>query len=293
VVSLLNLSRDYFLISLLFTPYPKNRRAIPTYSHLTPYIVMAGTVYVVTGSNRGIGLGLVKVLLSRPSSTIIATVRSEEAHKALKEGISGIAIGPGSSLHVVQLDFSVAVSPKTVRDVIVSTGLVAEEGRGIDVLINNAGGPYPMVTALETQAEHMRAAFETNTIAPLLVFQGLWPLMQKSKIRKLIMVSSSLGSIEQMDPSPAGAYGPSRCAQNWLCKALHQENKDAGLIVIAIHPGWVQTRAGQLVADDWGYSPGPPVTVEESVEGILKVTDGATKESSGKFLTWEGKSLAW
>jgi NAD(P)-dependent dehydrogenase (short-subunit alcohol dehydrogenase family) len=255
---------------------------------------MAGTVYVVTGSNRGIGLGIVKVLLSRPSSTVIATVRSESASKALMEGVSGIEMGPRSSLHVVEFDFSMAISPQTVRDVILSTGVVAEEeGKGIDVLINNAGGPYPMVPALETQAEHMRAAFETNTIAPLLVFQGLWPLMQKSKTRKLIMISSSLGSIEQMDLLPAGAYGPSRCAQNWICKALHLENKEAGLIVVALHPGWVQTRAGQLVADDWGYSAGPPVTIEESVGGILKVIDAATQETSGKFLTWEGKSLAW
>ncbi|KAI0393140.1 NAD(P)-binding protein [Xylariaceae sp. FL0594] len=250
------------------------------------------TVYVVTGGNRGIGLGLVKTLLARPSSTVIATVRSEAAHRVLEEGVSAVTSGPGSSLHVVHLDFTSAVSPHTVLTAIQSTG-VADR---VDVLINNAGGPYPMVAALETEAQHMRQAFETNTIAPLLVFQGLWPLMRRSGVRKLAMISSSLASIGQMhvDMLPAGAYGPSRCAQNWLCRALHLENHEAnGLIVLALHPGWVQTRAGQLVADDWHYAPGPPVTVEQSVEGLLRVIDGATKETSGKFLSWQGKDVAW
>lgn len=50
----------------------------------------------------------------------------------------------------------------------------------INVLINNAGSVPPMTRAIETTAEDLRAAFETDTIALLLVFQALWPLMKKS-----------------------------------------------------------------------------------------------------------------
>ncbi|KAI8628152.1 NAD(P)-binding protein [Xylariaceae sp. FL1651] len=246
------------------------------------------SVYVVTGGNRGLGLGLVKALLSRPSTTVIATVRSEQTAAGLKEETSSATTGSGSALQIIQLDFSTAVAPEKVREAVTAVGV-----DHVDVLIGNAGGAQPMVPALKTTAEDLRAAFETNTIAPLLVFQGLWPLMQKSSSPKLIMISSSVGSIADMEPVPGGAYGPSRASQNWLTKALHQENKDAGLIAVALHPGWVQTRAGQFVADEWGYSKGPPVTVESSVEGMLKVIDGATKESSGKFLTYQGEVLAW
>ncbi|KAI0873982.1 NAD(P)-binding protein [Hypoxylon argillaceum] len=248
----------------------------------------SNTVYVITGGNRGLGLGLVKALLARPATTVIATVRSEEASAVLKNETVNAAKGDGSILHSVLLDFTTAVAPEQVRQVVTAVGVTK-----VDVLINNAGGAQPMVTALTTTADDLRSAFETNTIAPLLVFQGLWPLLQKSSSPKLFMMSSSVGSISEMEPVPGGAYGPSRCAQNWLTRAIHLENKDSGLIAVALHPGWVQTRAGQFVADEWGFSKGPPDTLESSIEGMLKVIDGATKETSGTFTTSKGQTLGW
>jgi NAD(P)-dependent dehydrogenase (short-subunit alcohol dehydrogenase family) len=245
-------------------------------------------VYVVTGGNRGLGLGLAKALLTRPNTTVIATVRNEQKATELKDHTASIATGSGSTLHIVQLDFSTAVAPEKILEAVKKVGV-----DHIDVLINNAGFAQPMVPASETTAEDLRAAFEVNTIAPLLVFQGLKPMLEKVSSPKLIMVSSSVGSIAEMESMPGGAYGPSRAAQNWLTKALHQENKNMGLIAIALHPGWVQTNAGQFVADQWGFVEGPPDTVETSVEGMLKVIDEATQDSSGKFITQKGEILGW
>jgi NAD(P)-dependent dehydrogenase (short-subunit alcohol dehydrogenase family) len=244
-------------------------------------------IYVVTGGNRGLGLGLVKSLLARPNTTVIATVRNEAAASTLTRESTETPKGLGSNLRILKLDLSMVNSPVEVREAFKS------DIDHIDVLINNAGGAQPMVPAAETTAEDLRAAFEVNTIAPLIVFQALWPLLQKSVSPKLIMITSSVGSIAEMEPVPGGAYGPSKAAQNWLTKALHLENKDRGLIAIALHPGWVQTRAGQFVADQWGFVSGPPDTIESSVEGMLKVIDEASKETSGKFITQKGQILAW
>lgn len=245
------------------------------------------TVYFVTGANRGLGLGLVKTLVARPDTTVIATVRSPQAAAVLKEETAALQ----GHLHIIELDFSQAIAPETIRSA------VAQLGVGhLDVLINNAGSVPPMVPALQTTADDLRAAFESDTIAPLLVFQALWPLLQKApppRSPKLIMITSSVGSIAEMEPVPGGAYGPSRAAKNWLTKALHQEHKDDGLIAIALHPGWVQTRAGQFAADQWGYAKGPPTTVEASVAGMMQVIDTATADTSGKFLTQEGEVLGW
>lgn len=244
------------------------------------------TVYVVTGANRGLGLGLVRQLLTRPNTTVVATVRSEQTATSLKEERTITAQG---KLHIIELDFSKAVAPETIRKMVDQVGV-----DHVDVLINNAGSVPPMTPAIDTTAEDLRAAFETDTIAPLLVFQALWPMLQKSKSSpKLIMVTSSVGSIAEMEPVPGGAYGPSRAAKNWLTKALHREHKDDGLVAIALHPGWVQTRAGQFAADQWGYTQAPPVTVESSVAGMLEVIDTATQDKSGKFLTQEGEVLGW
>lgn len=242
-------------------------------------------VYFITGGNRGLGLGLVKSILARSQHTVIASVRSEQATRDLQEEITNLEKGHGSVLHVVQFDFSEAVSPEQVRAAVDQFKI-----EQIDVLILNAGYAHPMRTARETTAEELRAAFETNTIAPLLVFQGLWPLLQKSSSGpKLIWITSSVGSIGEMEPVPGGAYGPSRAAQNWLTRALHLENHKDGLIAIALHPGWVKTRMGQHVADEWPQfrkdKPNePPLEVDDSVAAMLKVIDGATAEDSGKFI---------
>lgn len=258
-------------------------------------------VYLVTGGNRGLGLGLVQALLANPHHTVVATVRSERAKHDLTEEIAKSTIGTGSMLHIAQFDFSSAVPAGDVRESIEQLGI-----SHIDTLILNAGNAQSMVPASQTTAEDLRVAFETNTIAPLLVFQGLWPLLQRSATSpKLIWITSSLGSITEMDSLGGGAYGPSRAAQNWLTRSLHLEfnkpGQDPRLIAIALHPGWVQTRMGQLVVDQWQSSlkaldfniEKPPTTVEQSVAGMMTVINGATANESGTFLTFDGKHLAW
>lgn len=251
----------------------------------------SNTVYVVTGGNRGLGLGLVKAFLTRPHTTVITTVRNTEAAASLKA--ESISLGEGSALHVVLLDFTTAPSPDDVRTAF--TKEVGDTLDHIDVLINNAGVCPPLTMAAQTSAADLRVAYETNAIAPLMVFQGLWPLLQNAASSpKLIMISSSVGGIGSQEPVPGGAYGSSKAALNWITRALHVQNEAQGLIAVALHPGWVQTRAGDFVAREWNYSPGPPDTVEDSVKGMLEVIDGATRESvGGKFVTQTGQVLSW
>ncbi|KAL3446370.1 hypothetical protein BJX65DRAFT_279462 [Aspergillus insuetus] len=247
--------------------------------------VSKSSIWVVTGANRGIGLGLVKELVARPSTTVIATVRNDEAAASLSA--ETIAPGKQSSLHIIQLDFSTAIAPEVIREKLVAAAPSVDH---IDVLVNNAGFSTRMKPAVETTADELRSCFEVNTIAPLLVFQALWPLLQKAPSSpKYISVSSSVGSISRQEPFPGGAYGPSKAANNWITKALHLQHADDGLIAIALQPGWVQTDMGNTAARDWNYAPGPPETVDNSVRGILKIIDGATRETaSGKFLSYTG-----
>lgn len=253
---------------------------------------MAGnTVYVVTGGNRGLGLGLVKSLLLRPQTTVITTVRNADAAATLQA--EGLSLGEGSKLYTILLDYSTAPSPEDVRTAF--NNEVGDAVDRIDVMINNAGMCPPLSVAAQTSAADLRAAYETNAISPLMVFQGLWPLLQKaSSSPKLIMVSSSVGSIGGQEPVPGGAYGSSKAALNWLTRALHMQNEENGLVAFSLHPGWVQTRAGDYVAKEWKYSAGPPDTVEDSVKGMLDVIDGATRESvGGQFVTQTGEIITW
>ncbi|GJC89908.1 norsolorinic acid ketoreductase nor1 [Colletotrichum liriopes] len=258
---------------------------------------MANIVYVLTGGNRGIGLGIVKKLLARPATTVVASVRNEAAAATLTTDAASIDNGDGSNLHIMILDFSVAVAPLAIRKAF--TAATAGTIDRVDVLIANASMVSPLTPSITTTAEDLRTSFEVNTISPLLTFQGLWPFMDKPRSAgesppKFIAITSCVGSIECLEPVPGGAYGPSKAALNWITKSLHLQHKDSGLVSVAIHPGWVQTDAGRFSAKSWGYEPGPPDTIEDSVDGILKVIDKATRETaSGKFLTQTGQLFPW
>jgi NAD(P)-dependent dehydrogenase (short-subunit alcohol dehydrogenase family) len=243
------------------------------------------TIYVVTGANRGVGLGLVKTLLTRPSTTVIATVRNDTAAKNLQGELSNVAASKDSTFEVVQLDFSSSLPPEQIRNAIVS------KVDHVDILICNAAVSPPMTLAAQTPAEDLRTAFEVNTIGPLTVFQGLWPLLQKSAAPKLINMTSSVGCITFQEV-PGGAYGPSKAALNWITRALHIQNES--LVAVALHPGWVRTDMGEFSAREWGFPGAPMETVENSVQGILEVIDGATRDTtSGKYVTYKGQILPW
>ncbi|KAL4968209.1 uncharacterized protein BDV14DRAFT_168444 [Aspergillus stella-maris] len=124
---------------------------------------MSNTVYLVTGTNRGIGLGRVKSLLARPSTTTIASITA----------------GENSTVHIVHLYFS-PDTPITTSQILESLTTPIPDVTHIDVLIANAGFAPPMTPALTTTLSDLRAAFEINTIAPLLVFQAFWPLLQRA-----------------------------------------------------------------------------------------------------------------
>ena len=193
------------------------------------------TVYVVTGANRGIGLGLVSHLLQRPSTTVIGTVRSQSAADSLLASFEGLSFASGSMLYPLILDFSTAPDPTTVRDRFSTASSGVDY---IDVLICNAGYTDAMTPSLTTSAASLRSAFEVNAIGPLMTFQGLWPLLQKSTSPKFILMTSSLGSISAQEPVPSGGYGPSKAAADWIAKSLHLQMAEQGLVSVAIHPGF-------------------------------------------------------
>ncbi|KPA35125.1 ketoreductase, partial [Fusarium langsethiae] len=218
------------------------------------------TVYVVTGGNRGIGLGLVRALAARAHSTVFATVRNGKSQSSLEAALEDTPRGDGSIVSIVQLDFSTALSPEHIR--------AAFETDRVDVLINSAAFSPQSYPALEIPISDLRSSFEINTIGPLTVTQGLWSYLQLSSAPKVINISSSVGCITFQEVV-AGAYGPSKAALNWLTRALHIQNES--LVAFALHPGFVSTEMGDSAATEWGFPLSMLESVESSVGGMLKV----------------------
>ena len=105
-----------------------------------------------------------------------------------------------------------------------------------------------------------------------------------------------IGSIATQDSLTTGsftAYGTSKAALNWMVKRMHVEEK--WLCAYVSHPGLVVTDMSVSImgTEEAARSMGA-ITVEQSVEGLLKVLDGATREETGGvFKSWDGSVLPW
>jgi norsolorinic acid ketoreductase len=93
--------------------------------------------------------------------------------------------------------------------------------------------------ALQTNVKSVREMFEVNTMGPLNLIQAFFPLLEKSSKPQFLVITSSIGSIGDMEkfPVPFFGYGLSKAAANYLVRKLHFENPT--LTSMAFNPGYV------------------------------------------------------
>ncbi|XP_054026228.1 C-factor-like [Dryobates pubescens] len=147
----------------------------------------------------------------------------------------------------------------------------------------------------------MTEIYTTNTIGPLLMGQAFLPLLKKAaqgspgsalscSKAAIINISSTGGCITSpgiFDLMPVISYRCSKTALNMLTKCQSLGYREHGILCVALQPGWVQTELGS----SGGYQ--PPVTVDASVQGMLKVLSSLSEKDTGTFLDWEGNVLPW
>lgn len=223
--------------------------------------------YLVTGASRGIGLELVRQLRAR-GDDVIATVRDETRSGALR-AIAGVRIEPCD----VASEASIA-------------GLAARLGdAALDVVINNAGvwgGERQSLTRFDA-AEAMRT-YQTNALGPLLVSIALLPHVRRGTAKKLLHITSGMGSIGDNTSGGSYAYRMAKAALNMASRSLAQDLAREGIASAVINPGWVQTDMG---------GGGAPTPVADSVRGILARLAELTVATTGTFLNWRGGTYPW
>lgn len=244
---------------------------------------------LITGGNRGIGLGLVKKLVQGTKfqpEFIFATCRDISKATELKS-----LADSNPNLHIITIDL------KNVNDyskVFEAVNEVVGEG-GLNLLINNAGVSTKFTRLGLVKEEQLKDNFAINTIAPIMLTQNLLPLLKKGAKSQedkpmsvsraaIVNISSVLGSISEND---SGGYYPYRCSKSALnaaTKSMSVDLKENGILAISMHPGWVKTEMGGAQA---------PLEVDKSVDDILNTLHNLKAEDTGTFLQHDGKSLPW
>lgn len=193
---------------------------------------------LVTGANKGIGREIARQLGHKGYSVWLGcrdAGRGEQAAGDLrKEGIDA---------HELVLDVT---SDASVKAAAVTYGKTNDT---LDVLVNNAGiatGGY--VAPTEASLEDMHAVYEVNVFGPVRVTQAFATFLRKAGQGRIVMMSSSLGSIgEQLDMT-SGTYGvnllgynSSKSALNMITVSFAKELGAHGIKVNAANPGYVAT----------------------------------------------------
>ncbi|XP_066050703.1 C-signal-like [Chamaea fasciata] len=250
---------------------------------------------LVTGANRGIGLGLVQHFLRmpKPPQWIFATCRDPKGQRA--QELQNLA-SKHANIIIIPLEVS---DPTSIKAAAAKVGEHLR-GSGLNLLINNAG--ILKLNKLDNETlEDMREIYTTNTIGPLLMGQAFLPLLKKAAqgspgsglscskaaIVNISSIGGSVASCFGWELIEAASYRCSKAALNMLSKCQSLAYKEHGILCVALHPGWVQTDMGNSAG------PTPPVTVDGSVQGMLKVLSSLSEKETGAFLDWEGNVIPW
>ncbi|MFP2905287.1 SDR family oxidoreductase [Pyxidicoccus sp. 3LFB2] len=225
---------------------------------------------VITGANRGIGLELTRQSLARGN-----TVHAGAREPAQARELTALAGASGGRLHVHALDVA---NDESVR------AFTAALTGPVDLLINNAGLRTRRDDLEDLSLEDALRMIQVNALGALRVTRALVPRLREARGARIASLSSGLGSIA--DNTSGGGYGyrMSKAALNMATRSLAQDLRDAGLIAVAISPGWVKTDMGGESA---------PTQVSESAAGLLAVLDRLTPRDSGGFFDFRGERIAW
>jgi NAD(P)-dependent dehydrogenase (short-subunit alcohol dehydrogenase family) len=218
---------------------------------------------LITGANRGLGLGFAEVFLA-DGWRVIAAVRDPAAAKELA-ALTG-------DLAVEQLDLADFSSIERLGGRL--------HGQPIDLLLGNAAKTdNPASTVGNTNYEAWMQAFKVNCMAQMKLAETFVENVAASAQKKMFFISSRIGA----NP-PAGMilFRSSKSALNQVVMQLSLMLKDRGIAVACAHPGFVQTPSTANMG---------VFTSHESATYLKKIIDGLTLAGSGQFYEPDGSTL--
>lgn len=232
---------------------------------------------LVTGANRGLGLELAKQYAADGWRVLACSRRSSP-------GLAGLA-GIHQDVALLTLD---------VTDHQQIEQLAADlAGQPIDVLINNAGvlgkksfdeGGVAEQAFGHNDFDDWERIFRTNVIGPMKMSEAFVEHVAHSSLRRIVTLSSMLGSMSLNTTGGLYAYRASKAAVNAIMKSMAVDLLKRGILAVALHPGWVRTDMGGRNAN---------VEAAASVAGMRRVIAGLTADDVGKLIGFDGQVLGY
>ncbi|KAH7069711.1 hypothetical protein BKA63DRAFT_476639 [Paraphoma chrysanthemicola] len=263
-------------------------------------------IYVIVGASRGLGYQYLKTLARTPENTVFAVARTPSKLQAQLD-----ADALTSSVHVVHGDMTAPTSLTAAAESISSSS------DHVDYLIVNGAyindddtfflKPSDFAGREALFETELNKSMRTNVTGVLFTINAFIPLVEKSNIKKVIVISTGISSpefVNTVELADAVPYSLSKAAVNLLVQKYAIEYKDKGVTFLALSPGLVATSDSSLgtMSDErlqgfkemsrrfLKYEPKftGPISPEESVEKQLAVLHRAALSDSGAFLSHHG-----
>ena len=264
-------------------------------------------IVLITGSNKGIGYGIIETLLEKKSNLrIILTSRNESLGKNSFNKLLTQFPYSRDNFFYHQLDIT---NKESISNLI---SWIKKEFGKIDYLVNNAGlGTHGVTTDIKL---HL-AVLEVNVFGTINFTEEMIKNDMINKNGKIILVGSMMGNLNRLNSNKLkndfknakttqelinlgesfknscingtvekdgwckNSYCVSKIIVNSYSRVLsyRQEIEKNDISVYSAHPGWVKT-------DMTG--PEAPLTIKEGAENevfLIELPDGINKEYQGKY----------
>ena len=216
-------------------------------------------VWYVTGASQGLGLTLVKKLLTAGYKVAVTSRNADALKQAVGDGY------PKERFLPLTVDLA---DTHSIQDSVEET---ASYFGTIDVLVNNAG--YGMAGTLEETPERdIRNILEVNVMALLNVTKYILPIMREKRSGYIL----NMGSVAGFVGAPGwSVYSATKAAVAAFSEVLALDVKEFGIRVTVVEPAGFRT----------GFLTGKSLAFTESkIEGYQ-----AVKETQKRYLEANGK----
>jgi NAD(P)-dependent dehydrogenase (short-subunit alcohol dehydrogenase family) len=231
-------------------------------------VTLRGKTALVTGTSRGIGPAIARAL-AKEGARVLCHARTDAHARALADELGGVAI-------VGDLSSDEGV------DSVVEQALAATSV--LHVLVHNAAvNPRPHESFDEVDRDVFRQVLRVNVEAPLFLTRGLLGPLRAANGARVILVSSQAGQFAGGMPADGVSYRVSKAALNAVSAVTATAVRSDGIVVNAMHPGWVKTDMG---------GPEAPLSPEEGADTAVYLATLPDDGPSGLFF-YERRAIDW
>jgi NAD(P)-dependent dehydrogenase (short-subunit alcohol dehydrogenase family) len=233
---------------------------------------------VITGSNRGLGLEFARQYVADGWQVIACCRSASAALLALRQCYPDL----------------LSIEEFVLTDTAQLQAFAARLGtQPIDVLLNNAGtiGRGSFATERlepfrfgQADEKDWAETFHLNVFVPMKLAELLVDNVAASEQRRIVTLTSMLGSVAMNSVGGLYAYRASKAAVNAMMRSMAIDLARRGILAAPVHPGWARTELG---------GEGAPIDAAEAVSGVRKVIASMTPETAGSFLAYDGSTLPW